>query len=72
MLWACDEKRVTLRRKEAMIMKVQGRRKRGRPTRRWFDKVKNYIKEKGLSAVVECVRAWDTLPLFEATVCGRS
>ena len=30
-------------------MKVQGRRKRGRPKRRWLDKVKD-IKEKGLSA----------------------
>ena len=31
-------------------MKVQGRRKRGRPKRRWLDKVKDDIKEKGLSA----------------------
>ena len=31
-------------------MKVQGRRKRGRPKRRWMDKVKEDIKEKGLSA----------------------
>ena len=29
-------------------MKVQGRRKRGRPKRRWLDKVKDDIKEKGL------------------------
>ena len=34
----------------AMVMKVQGRRKRGRPKRRWLDKVKDDIKEKGLSA----------------------
>ena len=33
-----------------MVMKVQGRRKRGRPKRRWLDKVKDAIKEKGLSA----------------------
>ncbi len=33
-----------------MVMKVQGRRKRGRPKRRWLEKVKEYIKEKGLSA----------------------
>ena len=32
-----------------MEMKVQGRRKRGRPKRRWLDKVKDDIKEKGLS-----------------------
>ena len=31
-------------------MKVQGRRKRGRPKRIWLDKVKDDIKEKGLSA----------------------
>ena len=34
----------------AMEMNVQGRRKRGRPKRRWLDKVKDDIKEKGLSA----------------------
>ena len=48
MVWACDEKRRTLRRKE--VMKLQGRRKRGRPKRRWLDEVKDDIKEKGLSA----------------------
>ena len=55
MVWACDEKReahysthyVGWR---AMVMKVQGRRKRGIPKRRWLDKVKDDIKEKGLSA----------------------
>ena len=31
-------------------MKLQGRRKRGRPKRRWLDKLKDDIKEKGLSA----------------------
>ena len=30
-------------------MKVQGRRKRGRPKRRWLDKLKDDINEKGLS-----------------------
>ena len=34
----------------AIEMKVQGRRKRGRPKRSWLDKVKDDIKEKGLSA----------------------
>ena len=34
----------------AMVMKVQGRRKRGRPKRRWLDKVKDDSKEKGMSA----------------------
>ena len=33
-----------------MEMKVQGIRKRGRPKRRWLDKVNDDIKEKGLSA----------------------
>ena len=36
--------------RRAMEMKVQRRRKRGRPKRRWLDKVKDDIKEKGLSA----------------------
>ena len=36
--------------RRAMVMKVQGRRKRERPKRRWLDKVKDDIKEKGLSA----------------------
>ena len=31
-------------------MKVQGRRKRGRPKRKWMDIVKGDIKENGLSA----------------------
>ena len=36
--------------RRAMVMKVQGRRKRGRPKRRWLVKVKDDIKQKGLSA----------------------
>ena len=36
--------------RRAMEMKVQGRTKRGRPKRRWLDKVRDDIKEKGLSA----------------------
>ena len=35
--------------RRAMVMKVQGRRKRGRPKRRWLDRVRDDIKEKGLS-----------------------
>ena len=31
-------------------MKAQGRKKRGRPKRRWLDKVKDDITENGLSA----------------------
>ena len=34
----------------AMVMKVQGRRKRGRPKRRRLERVRDDIKEKGLSA----------------------
>ena len=33
-----------------MKVGLQGRRKRGRPKRRWLDKIKDDIKEKGLSA----------------------
>ena len=31
-------------------MKGQGRRKRGKPKRRWLDRVRDDIKEKGLSS----------------------
>ena len=47
-LWACDEKRGTLRRKEGD--QIESTRKRGRHKRRWLDKVRDDIKEKGLSA----------------------
>ena len=48
-----------------MEMKVQGRRKRERPRRRWLDKVKDDIKEKGLSAdeVYACV-TWRRMPSY--------
>ena len=36
--------------RRAMVMKVQGRRKRGILKRRWLDKVKDDIKDTGLSA----------------------
>ena len=36
--------------RRAMEMKVHGRRTRGKPKRSWLDKVKDDIKEKGLSA----------------------
>ena len=36
--------------RRAMEMKVQGRRKRGRPKRRCMDKVKDDSKEKGVLA----------------------
>ena len=36
--------------RRTMEMKVQGRRKRRRPKRRWLDKVNYDIKENGLSA----------------------
>ena len=50
MVWACDEKRGTLRRKEGDGKEsTREKRKRGRPKRRWLDKVKDDIKEKGLS-----------------------
>ena len=54
----CDEKRGTLRRKEGDANEKQalkGRMNRGRPKRRWLDKVKDGIKEKRLSAVMMCL-----------------
>ena len=53
MVRACDAKRGKLRWKEGNgneTLKVQVRRKRGRPKGRWLDNVKDDIKEKGLSA----------------------
>ena len=38
-------------------MEVQGRRNRGRPKRRWLDKVQDDIREKGLSSDDVCDRA---------------
>ena len=35
--------------RRAMVMRVQGRRKRGRHKIRWFDKLKDDIKETGES-----------------------
>ena len=45
-MWACDGKRGAVRRKWTMEMKVQGKRQRQIPKRRWLDKVKDDIKEK--------------------------
>ena len=42
--------------RRAMVMKVQRRRKIGRPKRRWLDKAKDDIIKKGLSADDDCVR----------------
>ena len=51
--------------RRAMVMKVQGRRKRGRPKRRWLDKLKDAIKEKGLSADDVYDRAtWRRMPSY--------
>ena len=40
------EERCVIRR--AMRVKVHGRRKRGRPKRRWLDRVRDDVKENGL------------------------
>ena len=50
MVWACYEKRGALCRKAGDGNESTGRRKRGRPKRRWLDRVRGDIKEKGLSA----------------------
>ena len=65
----CDEKRGTLRRKEGDANEKQalkGRMNRGRPKRRWLDKVKDGIKEKRLSAVMMC------LTVLHGGVCHRT
>ena len=51
--------------RRAMEMKVQGRRKRGRPMRRWLDKVRDNIKRKELSADDVYDRAtWRRMSLY--------
>ena len=51
-VWGCNEKRGTLRMKKGVSNESTGEKeeKRGRPKRRWLHKVKDDIKEKGLSA----------------------
>ena len=39
-------------------MKVGGKKKRGKPKRRWLDKVKDDIKEKGLTGEVYDRATW--------------
>ena len=54
--------------RRAVVMKVHGRRKRGRPKRRWLDKVKDDIKENGMSADDVYDRAtWRRMPSYIAT-----
>ena len=49
MVWACIEK---TRRicghvsKRVMVMEVPGKRRRGRPKRRWLDNIKNDLSER--------------------------
>ena len=63
MVWACDEKRGALRRKEGDRNESTG--KRERPKRRWLDKVKDDIKEKGLSADEVYARVtWRRMPSY--------
>ena len=51
--------------RRAMVMKVPGERKRGRHKRRWLDKEKDDIKEKGLSADDVYDRAtWRRMSLY--------
>ena len=62
-VWACVEKRGAVRRKEGNGKLKQWRKKRRRPNRRWIDKVKDDIKEKGLSADEVYDRAtWRRMP----------
>ncbi len=58
MVWACYEKRGALCRKAGDGNESTGRRKRGRPKRRWLDRVKDGIKDKGLLAdeVYDCAK----------------
>ena len=50
MVWSCDEKRGTLRRREGDGNESTGEKEERKTYKRWLDKVKNDIKDKGLSA----------------------
>ena len=56
MVWVCDEKRGTLRRKEGDGNESTREKEERKKKRRWLDKVKDDIKQKGLSAdeVYDC------------------
>ena len=53
--------------RRAMVMKVQGRRKRGSPKRRWLDKVKDDIKKK----VPDC-RLMMCTTVLHGGICHRT
>ena len=63
--WACDRREDHYIGRREMEMEVQGRRKRGRPKRRRLDKVKDDIKEKGLSEeeVYDCA-TWRSISSY--------
>ena len=52
--------------RRAMEMKVQGRRKRGRPKRRWLDKVKDDIKERRDCRLMMC------MTVLHGGICHRT
>ena len=54
MVWACDEKRGKLLRKEGGGNESTGTRKRGRPKRRWLKRVKYDIPTVGGGSVRPC------------------
>ncbi len=49
MIWACFEKEDEYVGKRVMRMEVPGKRRRGRPKRRWLDSIRNDLSERGLS-----------------------
>ena len=49
MVWACTEKRNEYLGKGVMVKEVRGKRRRGRPKRRWLDSIRNDLSEKELS-----------------------
>ena len=48
MVWACAEKRIRIG-NSVMAMEVAGKRRRGRPKRRWLDSIRNDLSESELS-----------------------
>ena len=48
MVWACTEKRIRIG-NSVMAMEVPGKRRRGRPKRRWLDSIRNDLSERELA-----------------------
>ena len=67
MVCACDEKIAHSVGRRSLEMKVQGRRKIGRPKRRWLDRVRDDIEREGtVGWLMKCTN------LLHGSTCHRT